>query len=1039
MKKILTLLAIVLAALTSCKEELVQYSISVDPVELSFNSAGGEDTVYVTSSAEWELFSESGWCHASSAGGNGDSEIVITVLPNKDSKSGRTATFTFVSGDKKATLTVTQEKKEYSISIEPKELVFNADGGEHEITVTSSDEWKVKGESDWCTLSSDSGNNEDRVTIIVDKYDNPKESRMAVFTFECGNKNVALTITQEKKEYSISIEPTELTFGAEGGEQEIVVTSSDEWEVTGESNWCYTSVASGVDGDTVNFSVEPYMNTEETRTAIYTFVCGDKEAVLNIEQEAKVYSISVEPTELTFIAAGEEKAVTVTSSDEWEFSSKEDWITASKQNGENNAIVKIIVAENYDPEIRTGVAIFRCGNKQSDIQITQEAKEYSVSVEPKELTFDANGGEKEVIVSSSDEWELTADCDWIQTSVSKGDNGTSVKITALFNNTSEQRTGSIVFTCGNKTAELKLTQEANNFSISIEPAELVFGPAGGEETVKITSSHKWTLTNNLDWITTTVSEGNNGDDIKITVTPNNTADSRSGIVMFTCGNKTSELLITQNPDDSPIIQFKDQYFFEAILEQVDANGDGQISEREASDVKRLSTVSRNAIRGMDELKYFTSLEHLELYDIINSALTFDLRCCTNLKTLITELPEQPTILLSGSQSLTSVDVSGGNYDFSNCTSLIDANCGGETLNFSGCSLLQNIEFKSTAKNINLTGCTSLQSIQDDGYITSGGVFDCSDCASLREIKLYSIQDVAQFNASGCSALEYFDVKFKYSYNTKAECNIEFKSCHSLSSCIIGGDDYYNICNINISSLQDCKNLVNLSLLEFNCPTINLGDYTFLQELTLEDIQQLETLDLSKNSALTKLTLDNVPLSSLDLSANTALKELSITDVPLSSLELKNNSSITSLTINETLLQSLDLKEHTALSSLDCSNNRLASLLLDGCSSLRSLHCENNNLQSLNVGDCQDLRWLSCFSNPISSLDISNCRQMNGNQAFYPVKWYIYGSPSITETRIYEETKCPLESLVLYRYNNFDKYTLDAIHLAYPDDIIFYAE
>ena len=959
MKKILTLLAVALAALTSCKEELVQYSISVDPVELSFNSAGGEDTVHVTSSAEWELFSDSEWCYVSSMSGNGDAEIVVTVEPNEDSKSGRTATFIFVSGDKEATLTVTQEKKEYSISIEPKELKFGADGGDQAVTVTSSDDWRVKGESDWCDIS----------------------------------------------------------------------------------------VTTGENGDKVTFSADSYTNTEEARTAAYIFVCGDKEAELKIEQEAKMYSISVEPTELTFIAAGEEKPVTVKSSDEWEFSSKEDWITASKQNGENNAIVKIIVAENYDPEIRTGVAIFRCGNKQSDIQITQEAKEYSVSVEPKEITFDANGEEKEVTVTSSDEWELTTDCDWIQTSASKGDNGTSVKITALFNNTTEQRTGSIVFTCGNKTAELKLTQEANNFSISIEPTELVFGPAGGEETVKITSSHKWTLKNNVEWVATTVSEGNNGDDIKITAAPNNTAESRSGIVLFTCGNKTSELLITQSPDDSPIIQFKDRYFFEAILEQVDANGDGQISEREASNVKRLSTVSRNAIRGIDELKYFTSLEHLELYNIINSALTFDLRCCMNLKTLITELPEQPTILLSGSQSLTSIDVSGGNYDFSNCTSLIDANCGGETLNFSGCTHLQNIEFKGPAKNINLKGCTSLQSIQNDGYITSGGVFDCSDCSSLREIKLYNIKDVTQFNASGCSALEYFDVVFSYSFSSTAadvDYSIDFDGCNSLVSCIIRGkfgysSDKYPLLNMHFS-LYECKNLKTLNLrgINPNLSTDDLYNNTSLQELTLEDIQQLATLDLSKNSALTKLTLDNVPLSSLDLSANTALKELSITDVPLSSLELKNNSLITSLTINETRLVSLDLKGHTALSSLDCSNNLLASLLLDGCSSLSGLSCQNNNLQSLNVGDCPDLRVLLCYSNPIKSLDISNCRQM-GSQGFYPVNWYVYGSPSIIETRIYEETKCPLESLVLYRYNNFDNYNLDAIHLAYPDEIISYAE
>ena len=997
MKKILTLLAIGIVGFTSCKEELVQvYSISIDPTELSFNSGGGEETVNVTSTTDWELSGDFDWCYASSYSGKGDAEIIFTADPNEDSESSRTATFTFVSGDKKATLTVIQEKKEYSISIEPKELVFNADGGEHEIIVTSSDEWKVNGESDWCTLSSDSGNNGDRVTIIVHKYDNPKESRTAVFTFECGNKNVTLTITQEKKEYSISLEPKGLKFDAEGGDQTVTVTSSDDWRVKGESDWCDISVTTGESGDKVTFYADPYTNTEEARTATYIFVCGDKEAELKIEQEAKMYSISVEPTELSFIAAGEEKAVTVTSSDEWVFSSKEDWITASKQNGENNATVKIIVAENYDPEIRTGVAIFRCGNKQSDIQIIQEAKEYSVSVEPKEIIFDANGEEKEVTVSSSDEWELTADCDWIQTSALKGDNGTSVKITALFNNTTEQRTGSIVFNCGNKTAELKLTQEANNFSISIEPTELVFGPAGGEETVKITSSHKWTLTNDLEWITTTVSEGNNGDDIRITATPNNTVNNRSGILVFTCGNKTSELLITQNPDDSPIIQFKDQYFFEAILEQVDANGDGQISEREASDVRSLSTVSRNAIRGMDELKYFTSLEHLELYDIINSALTFDLRCCTNLKTLITELPEQPTILLKGSQSLTSVDVSGGNYDFSNCTSLIDAKCEGGIFN--------------------LNGCTSLTTISAE-IISSLTVVDCPKLENL-SVSVSIMSDIAEIKLDNCLSLThcYFTGSHKYDSYNKIDFNLS--SCTNLKS--------LTLINVDLQSPLDLHN--NIALREL---IILAAGYSIPVDIGT-------TLDLSNNVNLSKLEIDRTKeLTSLNLS-NTSLRKLDIDECPLTSLNLNNVNSLDSLIINNTSISSLNLDGNTSLTYLSCEDNNLSSLSVKGCSALERLDCSGNSLSSIDVSECNNLRSFLCYSNPIKTLDL---RYNISLSRFLPVYWYLYGGSTgaLQEVRIEEYTKCPLESLTLYRYNNLSNYDLQVLNRTYSSDIIFYAE
>ena len=67
MKKILTLLTIAIVGLTSCKKEPTKvFSISIDPTELSFAAAGGEETVEVTSSAEWELSGESYWCYASS-------------------------------------------------------------------------------------------------------------------------------------------------------------------------------------------------------------------------------------------------------------------------------------------------------------------------------------------------------------------------------------------------------------------------------------------------------------------------------------------------------------------------------------------------------------------------------------------------------------------------------------------------------------------------------------------------------------------------------------------------------------------------------------------------------------------------------------------------------------------------------------------------------------------------------------------------------------------------------------------------------------
>ena len=71
------------------------------------------------------------------------------------------------------------------------------------------------------------------------------------------------------------------------------------------------------------------------------------------------------------------------------------------------------------------------------------------------------------------------------------------------------------------------------------------------------------------------------------------------------------------PDDSPIIEFKDSYFLEALVKgtddydgsKIDKNGDGKISEKEASVVRGLR-LSDFKIRCIDEISYFTALETL---------------------------------------------------------------------------------------------------------------------------------------------------------------------------------------------------------------------------------------------------------------------------------------------------------------------------------------------------------------------------------------------------------------------------------------------
>ena len=152
------------------------------------------------------------------------------------------------------------------------------------------------------------------------------------------------------------------------------------------------------------------------------------------------------------------------------------------------------------------------------------------------------------------------------------------------------------------------------------------------------------------------------------------------VMCFASCNKEEEWT-----DDSPIIQFKDPKFLEAVVSYryglgvdpiyCDKNNDGQISEKEASVITQLGV--SNDIRNMDEIKYFTALtqlwcnsNQLTSLDLSkNTALTFlncdgnqltslDLSKNTALTDLTCNYNQLTSLDLSNNKALTRLECSG---------------------------------------------------------------------------------------------------------------------------------------------------------------------------------------------------------------------------------------------------------------------------------------------------------------------------------------------------------------------------------------------
>ena len=171
--------------------------------------------------------------------------------------------------------------------------------------------------------------------------------------------------------------------------------------------------------------------------------------------------------------------------------------------------------------------------------------------------------------------------------------------------------------------------------------------------------------------------------------------------------------------------------------------------------------------------------------------------------------------------------------------------------------------------------------------------------------------------------------------------------------------------------EDMEKIAAITRLDIAGSYDNPGTLTSLRGIeyfeALEELSclynQLTSLDVSRNTALTYLDCYNNQLTELDVSRNTALTELDCSGNPLTTLDISMNTALTKLycAINE--LTTLDVSRNTALTELNCANNELTTLDVSQNTALTVLSCFSNELPSLNISRNRALTKFDCSYNP----------------------------------------------------------------------------
>ncbi|CAI2766187.1 T9SS type A sorting domain-containing protein [Flavobacterium collinsii] len=180
--------------------------------------------------------------------------------------------------------------------------------------------------------------------------------------------------------------------------------------------------------------------------------------------------------------------------------------------------------------------------------------------------------------------------------------------------------------------------------------------------------------------------------------------------------------------------------------------------------------------------------------------------------------------------------------------------------------------------------------------------------------------------------------------------------------------YFN----EIENLDLSKNteLNDLSVYGNKLSVLNISKNTKLTQV-LAFNNNLTTLEVSANKSLTTLQVDRNKLTTLDVSNNLNLKSLDASSNQLKAISFTKNTALESLKINSNPLKNLDVTQNTSLTTLSCSSNGLTTLDLSNNLALEKLNVGYNSLTNLNLKANTKLTFLDCTSNNLTTFDTSS--------------------------------------------------------------------
>lgn len=251
-----------------------------------------------------------------------------------------------------------------------------------------------------------------------------------------------------------------------------------------------------------------------------------------------------------------------------------------------------------------------------------------MNIQPESIVFDTEGGKDIAVISSSDAWTariINARAEsWCSIEPASGEAGdTEMTVTVQANETPDERSASVVVTCGDKQKTIVVTQKQKD-ALTVTASRFDVGAEGGSIAVEVKANidFEYIIEETAkEWLEYETTKAMNSSTLVFTVAPNESLDKREGAIAIQSGDLKETITVYQEGEKPSIVISQNNYNVAAaggdIAVEVNSNVDVEIEIQ--SDV---TWIKESVTRAMSTNTYWFRIEENPDDDKREATITF---------------------------------------------------------------------------------------------------------------------------------------------------------------------------------------------------------------------------------------------------------------------------------------------------------------------------------------------------------------------------------------------------------------------------------